>query len=116
LKKGFLPVVSSVGSDSKGEAVNINADDAASALACSINAEHLIFLTDIAGVMDRFKKTIPFLKSNDINHLIEGGVITGGMIPKVQSARAALDKGVGEVDIVDGYKGISITNGTRIIP
>lgn len=115
LSQGFLPVVSSVASDAKGQPVNINADDAASAIAVALKARHLIFLTNIGGVLDGAKKRIPVLKTSRIDVLIESAVIQGGMIPKVQSARAAISKGVGEVDILFGEKGIDLNSGTRIV-
>ncbi len=115
LKYKFLPVVSSVGSDKKGNAVNINADDAASALARALKAANLIYLTDISGVQDKYKKRIAVLKISDIDGLIEDKTIKGGMIPKVQSARAAIQKGVGEVGITNGYRGIDLSQGTRIV-
>lgn len=112
----IVPVVSSVGSDSKAQAVNINADDVASALAIKLKAANLIFLTNISGVLDQKKKRISVLKTTQIDALISNGVITGGMIPKVQSARAAIRKGVGEVDIINGKTGLSLSGGTRIQP
>jgi acetylglutamate kinase len=115
LKEGFLPVLSSVASDKKGQALNINADDFASALACALKAQNLIFLTDISGVRNKNKKRIPVLKIGQIDELIEDKTIQGGMIPKVQSARQAISKGVGEVDIVNGSLGIELSQGTRII-
>lgn len=113
--KGYVPVVSSVASDSNGGALNMNADDAASALAISLKAANLVFLTNISGVLDNHKQRIPILKSSRIDSLIDSHVITGGMIPKVQSARAALMKGVGEVDILNGKLGVNQASGTRII-
>jgi acetylglutamate kinase len=115
LKEKFLPVISTVGSDSSGEAVNINADDAASAIAVALKAARLIFLTNISGVLDGDGQRIPLLPIGNLDGLIERGVIKGGMIPKVQSARAAIRKGVGEIDIVNGLKGIVIESGTRIV-
>ncbi|MCG3205493.1 MAG: Acetylglutamate kinase [Elusimicrobia bacterium] len=114
LKAGFLPVVSSVGSDKKGHPININADDVASALAISLKAANLIFLTNISGVLDKEKNRIPVLKTEKIDKLISSGVITGGMIPKVQSARSAIHQGIGEVDILNGKMGIDFEHGTRI--
>jgi acetylglutamate kinase len=113
--KGFLPVVSSVGSDKEGHAVNINADDVASVLAIALKAQNLVFLTNIGGVLDGEKKRIPILKTKNIDYLIAESVISGGMIPKVQSARAAIHKGVGEIDIVNGKDGIDFNTGTRIV-
>ena len=108
-------MVSSVSSDKKGDAVNINADDAASALACALKAENLIFLTDISGVQDKNKKRMPILKTGSMDQLIKDQVIKGGMIPKVQSARAAINKGVREINIVNGIFGINLHHGTKII-
>lgn len=115
LTSGYIPVLSTVGSDKNGAAVNINADDAASALATKIKAERLIFLTNISGVLNGNKKRIPILKTSKIEALIKNSVISGGMIPKVQSARKAIQQGVGEVDIVLGTKGINFNFGTRIV-
>lgn len=112
---GFVPVVSSVASDKWGEPVNINADDAASAIAVAMKADNLIFLTDISGVLNQKRQRIPILKIKQMVPLIEAGVITGGMIPKVQSAKNAIENGVGEVDIVNGYDGIDLDHGTRIL-
>lgn len=115
MKSKFVPVLSSVGSDRSGAAVNINADDAASAIAVAMKAGRLVFLTNVAGVRDAQGKRIPVLRISRIDRLIEDGVITGGMIPKVQSARKAIQAGVGEIDIVNGLDGIKINNGTRIL-
>jgi acetylglutamate kinase len=111
----FLPVVSTVGADDKGKPVNINADDAASAIAIRMKAEHLVFLTNIQGVKDQNKKTIRRLKIGAIEKLISSFVITGGMIPKVQSAKSAVLKGVGEVNIIDGSRGVRLDAGTAIL-
>jgi len=86
----------------------------ASALACALKAKNLVYLTDIAGVQDKYNKRIPVLKIKDIDGLIDDKTIQGGMIPKVQSARAAILKGVGEINIVDGYRGIEPRSGTTI--
>lgn len=116
LQNRFLPVISSVASDRTGGAVNINADDAAAALAIRLKARNLILVTNISGVLDASKKRIPILKIGAIDRLIRDGVITGGMIPKVESARVAIRKGVGEVDIVNGKHDLSLSSGTRIVP
>lgn len=110
----FLPVVSSIGSDAKGQAVNINADEAAAALAVAMKAEHLVFLTNISGVKDKKKKTIRTLKIGAIAGLVQDGTITKGMIPKVESARKAVLSGVGQVNILNGTKGIKLAAGTAI--
>lgn len=115
LKAGFLPVLSSVASDKDGNPLNVNADDFASALACALKAGNLIYLTDISGVQDKEKNRIPVLKTSRMDTLINDGTIHGGMIPKVQSARNAILKGVGEINIVNGYHGIDLSTGTKII-
>jgi acetylglutamate kinase len=115
LKGGFLPVISSVASDQKGEAVNINADDAASAVAIALRADNLIFLTNVPGVFDQGGKRIPILKIKNVDRLIEHKVIQGGMIPKVQSARAAIQKGVHQITITNGKAGVKPKSGTKII-
>lgn len=115
LKVKALPVFSTVASDSLGKSVNINADDAASALAVALKAEKLIFLTDVSGVFDGAKKRIPILKIKNIKKMIAQKIIFGGMIPKIQSAAQAIQKGVGEVDILNGRYGINFKFGTRII-
>lgn len=115
LKSGHMPVLSSVASDFKGHPVNINADDFASALAVALKAKNLIFLTDTNGVLDKEGRRIPKLSVRHIPVLIQKGVIKGGMIPKVQSAKNAISKGVGEVDILNGTKGIDFKFGTRIV-
>lgn len=115
LRQHVLVVLCSVASDKNGTAINVNADDFASAIACELKASHLIYLTDIGGVQNKYKKRIPILRTREIDGYIEDKTITGGMIPKVQSARKALLRGVGEVDITDGYRGIDLDAGTRII-
>jgi acetylglutamate kinase len=112
----FLPVMSSVGFDSKRRAINVNADEAASAVAIALKAERLVYLTDVAGVLDARKKTIPVLRIGKIQSLIKDEVITGGMIPKTMSCKNAIQKGVGEIDIIDGNAGLLKMKGTRILP
>ena len=123
LASGFLPVVSpiSVGSavgsavgpavaDSEGAGgadaprkapphYNVNADDAASALAAALRAEKLIFVSDVEGVRGRDGARIPALDGSGVERLIADGVATGGMIPKLRSCRAAVEAGIGEVHI-----------------
>ncbi|MDX2149064.1 MAG: acetylglutamate kinase [Planctomycetota bacterium] len=84
----ILPVVSSIGYDERGQALNINADDAAAAVARIIGAHAVGFISDVAGVRGRDGQTLPRLNRPQIEALIAEGVISGGMIPKV---RAALD-------------------------
>lgn len=116
LSRGYLPVVSPVASDSKGVRLNVNADSMAGALAQALHAERYISVTDVPGVLDAKGRTIPKIRIKDIAGLIRKGVVKGGMVPKLEAAGAAIRQGVGEVDIVDGRKGIARLIGTRIIP
>jgi acetylglutamate kinase len=99
LKDRFLPVLSPVSADSAGLHYNVNADDAAAALATGMKAEKLVFVSDVPGVMDGNKDIIPRLNRASAEELIASGVIAGGMIPKVRSCLAAVEAGVGEVHI-----------------
>ncbi|MDD5021064.1 MAG: acetylglutamate kinase [Endomicrobiaceae bacterium] len=114
MKNGFLPVLSSVGIDKTANTVNINADLLATAVAVAFKASKLIFLTDVAGVLDINKKTIKKIKIKNVDNLIKTNVITGGMIPKINSCKDAVQKGVKEVFIIDGASGIKKLNGTII--
>ena len=102
LKDRFLPVLSPVSADSVGQHYNVNADDAAAALATGMKAEKLVFVSDVPGVLDAAKKIIPRMDRDAAEKLILDGVIAGGMIPKVRSCLAAVEAGVGEVHIC-GY-------------
>jgi acetylglutamate kinase len=98
----FIPIIAPVATGEDGNALNVNADVFAARLAQSIGAEKLVLLTDIAGVLDADKRLIPTIGASAARALIKGGVISGGMIPKVQNALAALDAGVHKVHIIDG--------------
>lgn len=105
LEKGYIPVVSTLGVGTDGKVYNINADTAAAYIAGSLNAESLISMTDIAGVLKDPNDTdslIPVLTLADVARLKAEGIITGGMIPKVDCGLTALEKGVKKVFIVDG--------------
>jgi acetylglutamate kinase len=99
LKDRFLPVMSPVSADTTGAHYNVNADDAASALAIALKAERLVYVSDVPGVMDAQKHIVPRLNREAANALIQSGVIAGGMIPKVRSCLSAVEAGVGEVHI-----------------
>ncbi|MFM9996489.1 MAG: acetylglutamate kinase [Phycisphaerales bacterium] len=95
LEAAFLPVLSSIGLASDGSFLNINADDAAAAIASIVRARRLILLTDVPGILDEHRRTIASATPADIETLIARGVISGGMIPKANAAaRAAADTGV----------------------
>ncbi len=102
LTAGDVPVFSSIASDGAAGALNINADEMASALAVSLKAQKLILFTDVPGILDADKKTILHITPSKGKELISSGVITGGMIPKVNSAFAALKAGVREIWILEG--------------
>ena len=99
------PVISPIGQDEKGVSLNVNADIAAGAIAGALKASKLIYLSDVLGIMrDPHEKDslIPSVTVEMVETLIEDEVIEGGMIPKVQSAVAALSQGVGKVHFIDG--------------
>jgi acetylglutamate kinase len=101
-KDGFIPVISPVGVGSKGETLNINADYVAAAVASALNAEKMILLTDVPGIVDKQKRTISTLRSGQVRKLIRDGTVTGGMLPKVQACLGALEGGVSKTHIIDG--------------
>ena len=100
---GWLPVVSPVSNDDERRPLNINADEAASALAVALKADRLLFVSDVPGVM-RDGETIPELDEAKIAKLVEEGVISGGMIPKTRSCLEGIAAGIGEVHIC-GWNG-----------
>ncbi len=100
--KGFIPVIAPVGFGKKGETYNINADVVASKLASALNAERLILLTDVDGVLDGNKKLVSSIKAEGIADMIESGQISGGMIPKVECALNAVREGVEKSHIING--------------
>lgn len=105
LEYGYIPVISTVGCDKKGNTYNINGDTAAAFIAGALNAERLIMMTDIAGVLmdkDDPSTLIPELTVTQAQKLKEEGVIAGGMIPKVDCCVEAINKGVENVTIMDG--------------
>jgi len=101
-KEGFIPVISPVGSGSKGETLNINADYVAASIAASLKAEKLIILTDVPGIMDRNEKIISTVKKSHVKKLIDDGIVSGGMLPKVLSCLKAVEGGVSKSHIIDG--------------
>ena len=101
-KARFIPVIAPIGVDEKGESLNINADLAASAVAAALKAEKVVFLTDVEGIKDAEKKLLPTIEKAEARRLIKEGVISGGMIPKVECALQAVNEGVKSAHIVDG--------------
>ena len=105
LEKDFLPIVCPIGMDDNFETYNINADDAACAIAEAMGAEKLAFLTDIEGVYKDPKDSstlISELTVSEANKLISDGYIGGGMLPKLNNCINAIEKGVSRVHILDG--------------
>ena len=95
LNAGFLPIISSVAVDAGGDLLNVNADDAAAAIARIVGATRLVFLTDVSGVLDQDGALISQITAPEVATLIEQGVIYGGMIPKINNALAtATETGV----------------------
>lgn len=105
LEKGYIPVVSTVGCDREGNAYNINGDTAAAHIAGALEAENLIMMTDVAGILkdkDDPSSLIPQVTVSEAKTLYDEGVISGGMIPKVDCCIEAISKGVKKVIIMDG--------------
>jgi acetylglutamate kinase len=102
MKSDAIPVIAPVGVGWEGETYNVNADTAAGAIATATQAKRLLLLTDVAGVLDKDKNLISELRIGDVPDLIANGTITGGMIPKVESAVAVVESGVEGVIILDG--------------
>ena len=105
LKDGYIPVVSSVATDEQGQAYNVNADTVAGELAAALGAEKLILLTDTAGILKDYKDPstlFPRLDIQEARELIESGIVSGGMIPKVKCCVRSLAQGVRAAHIIDG--------------
>ena len=101
-QRDFIPVIAPVGVGEDGQAFNINADLVAGAIAAELKALKLILLTDVAGVKNSLGELISTIYRDQIDDLVEAGVIQGGMIPKVNCCKAALDGGVAKAHIIDG--------------
>jgi len=105
LEKGYIPVISTLGCDAEGNAYNINADTAAAHIAGALGAERFILMTDIAGILkdkDDPSTLIPEISLSEADSLFESGIISSGMIPKVQCCVTAIKAGVKNVVIMDG--------------
>jgi len=105
LEKGYIPVVSTVGYDNEGNSYNINADTAAARIAGQLKCESLISMTDIAGILrdkDDPSTLIPKIYVSEAPQLIAEGVISGGMIPKIECCIEAIRRGVKKVFVIDG--------------
>lgn len=105
IEKGYIPVIASVGCDGDGHSYNINADTAASSIAAKLNAENMILVSDIPGVLFDPKDESSLISKiylHEVEYLKESGVITGGMIPKVECCVNAVREQVRKAVIIDG--------------
>jgi len=105
LDEGLAPVVSTVGADATGQPYNINADEAARAIAVAMNAEKIVYLTSAPGLLENVDdetSLVPRLTSSELNARIASGTISAGMIPKLRACAEAVDGGVGTAHIIDG--------------
>jgi acetylglutamate kinase len=100
--KLMIPVIAPVGYGVNGETYNINADTAAGAIASSLKAERILLLTDVEGVLDSEKKLIPSISVTQAESMINNKIITGGMIPKIETCLATVEAGVKAAVIIDG--------------
>ncbi len=98
----IIPVIAPIGLGANGETYNINADTVAGAIAAAINACKLIVLTDVAGLLDEDKNLISQITPKEAHKLIKTGVITGGMIPKIETCTHAVENGCKAAHILDG--------------
>lgn len=107
IEKHQVPVISPIGADSQGNTYNINADYVAAAISGELKAEKLILLTDVEGIyedMNDSSSLISVMKTNEIDGYIENGVLSGGMLPKVECCVKALEEGTKRVHLIDGRK------------
>ena len=100
--QGFIPIIAPVGMGSKGETYNINADVVAARIASALNAERLILVTDVDGVLDSDKALISSVNESQAREMIRDNRISGGMIPKVECGLSALNAGVKKAHIING--------------
>lgn len=117
LKEDYIPVLTPLGITADGQKLNINADYAAAAVAKMLGVEQCLFVTDVDGILID-GKVVPALDKGEVQHYMDEGQITGGMIPKVTSALSALDSGLKSVMIVSGKKQFyqrHLFNGTKLV-
>lgn len=114
LEMNYIPVVSPIGSDQFGQLYNLNADTAAVSIAVALEADELLYATDVEGVLIN-EEVVSNLTKDAAIKLRKEGIITGGMIPKVMTALWALENNVNKVRIVNGLHGFSKFSGTQFI-
>ena len=103
--EGLIPVLSTIGADASGQAYNINADTVAGAVAEAIGAEKVVYLTDVDGLyedLDDKGSLIRQIRADELQHRIESGDVTGGMIPKIEACIRAVNNGVTSAHLLDG--------------
>ena len=110
MDKNQIPVVAPLGLGKNSDPYNINGDTAAGAIAKSLNARRLLLMTNVEGVLDKEKKLIAEITYSKILEMIKDEIITGGMIPKINTSLDSVNKGVKGVVIMDGRKNHSILN------
>ncbi len=98
----YIPVIAPIGVDASGQSYNINADQAAGAIAHALKAEKLLVLTDVPGILDANGELCPHLSRRQVDKLVSDGTVKGGMLPKVAACFNALDGGVRKAHIIDG--------------
>ena len=111
INSGYIPVVSTIAAGYNGEVFNINADTAAARIAAEMGATKLILMTDIKGLLrdkDDENTLIPLVKLSDVPKLKKDGIISGGMIPKIECCVDAVRRGVDRAHIIDGREPHSI--------
>ncbi|MBI4384401.1 MAG: acetylglutamate kinase [Nitrospinae bacterium] len=101
-KNGFIPVIAPIGRGENGETLNINADFVAAKIAGALKAEKLVLMTDTHGVKGKDNALLPEIKRRQALQMIRSGVISGGMVPKVECCLDALQEGVQKTHIIDG--------------
>jgi acetylglutamate kinase len=102
LLRDFIPVIATLGVDENGQAYNVNADEVAAAIAEALGAEKLVFLTNVNGIMDASGSLLTQVSADGVERLRSDGVLTAGMLPKVDAALRAIKGGVPRVTILDG--------------
>ncbi len=101
---GIIPIIAPIGFGAKGETFNINADTAAGHIASALKAERILLLTDVEGVLDSDNKLISKISTNTAKKMIKDNIITGGMIPKIDTCLKTVQSGVKAAVIIDGRK------------
>ena len=109
LKANLTPVIAPIANNAKFEAYNVNADTAAGSIAGALQAKYFVLISDVPGVLDREGQVLTTLTEPEINTLIEDGVISGGMLPKIESCLTAIKAGAGSALILDGRKEQSLS-------